>query len=46
MVTEVTSTTEKRGAVFTFLSRLLYNSKFLCKFAAKKQQNKNDYARD
>ena len=35
MVTEVTSTTEKRGVVFTFLSRLLYNSKFLCKFAAK-----------
>ena len=46
MVTEVTSTTEKRGVVFTFLSELLYNPKILCKFAAKKQQNKNDYARD
>ena len=33
MVTAVTSTTEKRGVVFTFLSRLLYNSSFLCKFA-------------
>ena len=33
MVTAVTSTTEKRGVVFTFLSRLLYNSKILCKFA-------------
>ena len=34
MVTEVTSTMEKRGVVFTFLSELLYNSKILCKFAA------------
>ncbi|MBR4159523.1 MAG: hypothetical protein IKT97_05655, partial [Spirochaetia bacterium] len=29
----VTSTTEKRGVVFTFLSELLFNSKILCKFA-------------
>ena len=35
MVTEVTSTTEKRGVVFTFLSELLYNPKILCKFAEK-----------
>ena len=35
MVTAVTYTTEKRGVVFTFLSRLLYNSKILCKFAQK-----------
>ena len=37
MVTAVTYTTEKRGVVFTFLSRLLYNSKILCKFVAKNQ---------
>ena len=37
MVTAVTYTTEKRGVVFTFLSRLLYNSKILCKFATEKR---------
>ena len=37
MVTAVTYTTEKKGVVFTFLSRLLYNSKILCKFVAKNQ---------
>ncbi len=31
----VSSTKEKRGVVFTFLSRLLYNSNFFCKFAKK-----------
>ena len=33
MVAEATSTTEKRGVVFTFLLRLLYNPNILCKFA-------------
>ena len=37
MVTVVTSTTEKRGVVLTFLSELLFNSKILCKFAADKE---------
>jgi len=32
---------EKRGMVFTFLQRLLYNSKKLCKFAAILQRSSN-----
>ena len=42
MVTAVTSTTEKRGVVFTFLSRLLYNSKILCKFATAIRKERKD----
>ena len=33
MVIVITSTTEKRGVVLTFLSELLFNSKILCMFA-------------
>ena len=40
MVTEVTSTTEKRGVVFIFLSELLYNPKILSKFALEMTINK------